>query len=113
MKTGIDILANAIKVTLGPRGRTVAIDRKWGPPTVINSGEVVAREIELKNPFQNLGAQLLKQAAIKTSEVAGDGTTTSTILAQAIVTESLRSQPTIPRSGDCWPRPRTMSAAMV
>jgi chaperonin GroEL len=91
LKTGIDILANAIKVTLGPRGRTVAINRKWGPPTVINSGVVVAREIELEDRFQNLGAQLLKQAAIKTSEVAGDGTTTSTILAQAIVTAGLRN----------------------
>jgi chaperonin GroEL len=91
LKTGIDILANAIKVTLGPRGRTVAINRKWGPPTVINSWVVVAREIELEDRFQNLGAQLLKQAAIKTSEVAGDGTTTSTILAQAIVTAGLRN----------------------
>ena len=91
LKAGIDALADAIKVTLGPRGRTVAIDRKWGAPTVINSGVVVAREIELPDHLQNMGAQLLKQAAIKTSEVAGDGTTTSTILAQAIVTEGLRN----------------------
>jgi hypothetical protein len=91
LKAGVDALADAIKVTLGPRGRTVAIDRKWGLPTVINSGVVVAREIELPDPLQNMGAQLLKQAAIKTSEVAGDGTTTSTILAQAIVTEGLRN----------------------
>jgi len=91
LKAGIDALADAIKVTLGPRGRTVAIDRKWGAPTVINSGVVVAREVELPDHLQNMGAQLLKQAAIKTSEVAGDGTTTSTILAQAIVTEGLRN----------------------
>jgi chaperonin GroEL len=91
LKAGIDALADAIKVTLGPRGRTVAIDRKWGLPTIINSGVVVAREIELPDPLQNMGAQLLKQAAIKTSEIAGDGTTTSTILAQAIVTEGLRN----------------------
>jgi chaperonin GroEL len=91
LKAGIDALADAIKVTLGPRGRTVAIDRRWGAPTVINSGVVVAREIELPDHLQNMGAQLLKQAAIKTSEVAGDGTTTSTILAQAIVTEGLRN----------------------
>jgi chaperonin GroEL len=91
LKAGIDALADAIKVTLGPRGRTVAIDHKWGLPTVINSGVVVAREIELPDPLENMGAQLLKQAAIKTSEIAGDGTTTSTILAQAIVTEGLRN----------------------
>jgi chaperonin GroEL len=91
LRSGIDALASAIKVTLGPRGRTVAIERKWGPPTVINSGVVVAREIELENHFQNMGAQLLKQAAIKTSEVAGDGTTTSTIVAQAIVLGGLRN----------------------
>jgi chaperonin GroEL len=91
LRTGIAALANAVRVTLGPRGRTVAIDRKWGPPTVINSGVVVAREFELENHFQNMGAQLLKQAAIKTSEVAGDGTTTSTILAQATTEAGLRS----------------------
>jgi chaperonin GroEL len=91
LKTGIDALANAVKVTLGPRGRTVAIERRWGTPTVINSGVVVAREIELEDHFQNMAAQMLKQAAIKTSEVAGDGTTTSTIVAQAIVTAGLRN----------------------
>jgi chaperonin GroEL len=91
LRAGIVALANAVRVTLGPRGRTVAIDRKWGPPTVINSGVVVAREFELENHFQNVGAQLLKEAAIKTSEVAGDGTTTSTILAQAIAEAGLRN----------------------
>src|ERR1041384_6032678 len=91
LKSGIDALANAVKVTLGPRGRNVALDRKWGPPTVTHDGVTVAKEIELENAFQNMGAQMLKQAAIKTNDVAGDGTTTSTVLAQAIVTEGLRN----------------------
>ena len=91
LKVGIDALANAVKVTLGPRGRNVAIDKKWGPPTVTHDGVTVAKEIELENPFQNMGAQMLKQAATKTNDVAGDGTTTATILAQAIVTEGLRN----------------------
>ena len=91
LKAGIDALANAVKVTLGPRGRNVAIDKKWGPPTVTHDGVTVAKEIELENPFQNMGAQMLKQAATKTNDVAGDGTTTATILAQAIVTEGLRN----------------------
>ena len=91
LKSGIDALANAVKVTLGPRGRNVAIDKKWGPPTVTHDGVTVAKEIELDNAFQNMGAQMLKQAATKTNDVAGDGTTTSTILAQAMVTEGLRN----------------------
>ncbi|MCC7371479.1 MAG: chaperonin GroEL [Chloroflexi bacterium] len=91
LKAGIDALANAVKVTLGPRGRNVAIDKKWGPPTVTHDGVTVAKEIELENPFQNMGAQMLKQAATKTNDVAGDGTTTATILAQAMVTEGLRN----------------------
>ena len=91
LKVGIDALANAVKVTLGPRGRNVAIDKKWGPPTVTHDGVTVAKEIELENPFQNMGAQMLKQAATKTNDVAGDGTTTATILAQAMVTEGLRN----------------------
>jgi chaperonin GroEL len=91
LKTGIDALANAVKVTLGPRGRNVAIDKKWGAPTVTHDGVTVAKEIELENHFQNMGAQMLKQAATKTNDVAGDGTTTSTVLAQAIVTEGLRN----------------------
>ena len=91
LKIGIDHLANAVKVTLGPRGRNVAIDKKWGPPTVTHDGVTVAKEIELENPFQNMGAQMLKQAATKTNDVAGDGTTTATILAQAIVHEGLRN----------------------
>src|SRR5256886_3222947 len=91
LKTGIDALANAVKVTLGPRGRNVAIDKKWGAPTVTHDGVTVAKEIELDNHFQNMGAQMLKQAATKTNDVAGDGTTTATVLAQAIVTEGLRN----------------------
>src|SRR6195256_3845470 len=91
LKSGIDALANAVKVTLGPRGRNVAIDKKWGAPTVTHDGVTVAKEIELENHFQNMGPQMLKQAATKTNDVAGDGTTTSTVLAQAIVTEGLRN----------------------
>src|SRR3989440_10300306 len=91
LKTGIDALANAVRVTLGPRGRNVAIDKKWGAPTVTHDGVTVAKEIELENHFQNMGAQMLKQAATKTNDVAGDGTTTSTVIAQSIVTEGLRN----------------------
>jgi chaperonin GroEL len=91
LKSGIDALANAVRVTLGPRGRNVALDKKWGAPTVTHDGVTVAKEIELENHFQNMGAQMLKQAATKTNDVAGDGTTTATVLAQAIVTEGLRN----------------------
>jgi chaperonin GroEL len=91
LKTGIDALANAVRVTLGPRGRNVAIDKKWGAPTITHDGVTVAKEIELDNHFQNMGAQMLKQAATKTNDVAGDGTTTATVLAQAMVTEGLRN----------------------
>src|SRR6188472_1246779 len=91
LKSGIDALANAVKVTLGPRGRNVAIDKKWGAPTITHDGVTVAKEIELENHFQNMGAQMLKQAATKTNDVAGDGTTTATVLAQALVTEGLRN----------------------
>src|ERR1700731_517444 len=78
LKSGIDALANAVKVTLGPRGRNVAIDKKWGAPTVTHDGVTVAKEIELENHFQNMGAQMLKQAATKTNDVAGDGPTPAT-----------------------------------
>jgi chaperonin GroEL len=91
LKTGIDALANAVKITLGPRGRNVAIDKRWGAPTITHDGVTVAKEIELEDHFQNMGAQMLKQAATKTNDVAGDGTTTATVLAQAIVTEGLRN----------------------
>src|SRR5215213_2076174 len=88
---GVDILANAVKTTLGPKGRNVAIDKKYGAPTVTHDGVTVAKEIELNDHFQNMGAQLLKEAATKTNDVAGDGTTTATVLAQAIVHEGMRN----------------------
>ncbi|GAB4447013.1 MAG: chaperonin GroEL [Chloroflexi bacterium OHK40] len=90
LKHGVDTLAEAVKTTLGPRGRNVALDKKWGAPTVTHDGVTVAKEIELKDPFENMGVQLLKQAASKTNDVAGDGTTTATVLAQAIVHEGLK-----------------------
>ncbi|EFO80867.1 chaperonin GroEL [Oscillochloris trichoides DG-6] len=90
LKRGVDMVADAVKTTLGPRGRNVAIDKKFGSPTVTHDGVTVAKEIELKDPFENMGAQLLKEAATKTNDVAGDGTTTATVLAQAIVTEGLK-----------------------
>ena len=91
LKAGVDGLANAVKVTLGPKGRNVAVDKKWGAPTITHDGVTVAKEIELEEPFQNMGAQLLKEAATKTNDVAGDGTTTATVLAQVIVTEGLKN----------------------
>src|SRR6478736_5403778 len=91
LKEGVDTLANAVKTTLGPKGRNVALDKKFGAPTVTHDGVTVAREIELSDPFENMGAQLLKEAATKTNDVAGDGTTTATVLAQAIVNEGLRN----------------------
>src|SRR5688572_22900876 len=91
LKDGVDILANTVKTTLGPKGRNVALDKKWGAPTVTHDGVTVAKEIELEDHFANMGAQLLKEAATKTNDVAGDGTTTATVLAQAIVTEGLKN----------------------
>jgi chaperonin GroEL len=91
LKEGVDTLANAVKTTLGPKGRNVALDKKYGAPTVTHDGVTVAKEIELEDPFANMGAQLLKEAATKTNDVAGDGTTTATVLAQAIVNEGLRN----------------------
>jgi len=91
LKIGVDILAEAVKTTLGPKGRNVALDKKWGAPTVTHDGVTVAKEIELEDPYQNMGAQLLKEAATKTNDVAGDGTTTATILAQTIVNEGLKN----------------------
>ena len=81
---GVNKLADAVKITLGPRGRNVVIEKKFGSPMITKDGVTVAKEIELENPFQNMGAQMLKQAATKTNDVAGDGTTTATILAQEI-----------------------------
>jgi len=91
LKTGVDALANAVKVTLGPKGRNVALDKKWGAPTITHDGVTVAKEIQLEDPLENMGAQLLKEAATKTNDVAGDGTTTATVLAQMIVTEGLKN----------------------
>ncbi len=91
LKVGIDTLAEAVKTTLGPKGRNVALGKKWGAPTVTHDGVTVAKEIELTDPYENMGAQLLKEAATKTNDVAGDGTTTATVLAQAIVNEGLKN----------------------
>jgi len=91
LERGVDALANAVKVTLGPKGRNVVIDKKWGAPTITNDGVTIAREIELEDAYENLGAQLAKEVATKTNDVAGDGTTTATVLAQAMVHEGLRN----------------------
>ena len=91
LKAGMDVLANAVKVTLGPRGRNVILDKKFGPPTVCSDGVTIAKEIDLEDNYENMGAQLLKEAASKTNDVAGDGTTTATVLAQAIINEGFRN----------------------
>ncbi|GAB4416952.1 MAG: chaperonin GroEL [Anaerolineae bacterium] len=91
LKTGIDTLAQAVATTLGPKGRNVALDKKWGAPTVTHDGVTVAKEIELKEPYANMGAQLLKEAATKTNDIAGDGTTTATVLAHIMVNEGLKN----------------------
>jgi chaperonin GroEL len=91
LERGVDALANTVKVTLGPKGRNVVIDKKWGAPTITNDGVTIAREVELEDPYENLGAQLAKEVATKTNDVAGDGTTTATVLAQALVHEGLRN----------------------
>src|SRR5687767_11703610 len=91
MKKGVDTLANAVKVTLGPKGRNVVIEKKFGAPAITKDGVTVAKEIELADPVANMGAQMLKEVASKTADVAGDGTTTATVLAQAIVTAGLKT----------------------
>src|SRR5438876_1070259 len=91
LKRGIDALADAVKITLGPKGRNVVLDKKFGPPTITNDGVTIAKEIELEDPFENMGVQLLKEAATKTNDIAGDGTTTATVLAQAIVNEGFKN----------------------
>jgi chaperonin GroEL len=91
LKAGIDVVANAVATTLGPKGRNVSLDRKFGSPTITHDGVTVAKEIELEDPFENMGAQLLKEAATKTNDIAGDGTTTSTVLAHAMVSEGLKT----------------------
>src|SRR4029434_11135034 len=88
---GVNIMAQAVKATLGPKGRNVVLDKKYGSPTITKDGVTVAKEVELKNPYENMGAQMLKEVASKTSDVAGDGTTTATVLAQAIYREGLRN----------------------
>src|SRR5262244_1424347 len=91
LERGVDKLANTVKVTLGPKGRYVVLDKRWGAPTITNDGVTVARDVELDDPFENLGAQLAKEVATKTNDVAGDGTTTATVIAQALVHEGLRA----------------------
>ena len=91
LKRGIDVLATAVVTTLGPKGRNVALDKKWGAPTITHDGVTVAKEIELEDPFENMGAQLLEEAATKTNDIAGDGTTTATLLAHTIITEGMKN----------------------
>ncbi|MYE46627.1 MAG: chaperonin GroEL, partial [Chloroflexi bacterium] len=91
LRGGIDQLADAVRITLGPRGRNVVLDKKFGPPTITNDGVTIAKEIELADEFQNIGAQLAKEIASKTNDIAGDGTTTATVLGQAIVHEGLKN----------------------
>src|SRR2546427_13294547 len=90
LRRGMDALADAVKITLGRKGRNVVLDKKFGPPTITNDGVTIAKEIELEDPFENMGAQLLKEAATKTNDIAGDGTTTATVLAQAIISEGFK-----------------------
>src|SRR5271157_4572788 len=91
MLRGVDVLANAVKVTLGPKGRNVVLDKSYGAPRITKDGVTVAKENELEDKFENMGAQMVKEVASKTSDIAGDGTTTATVLAQAIVKEGLKS----------------------
>jgi len=91
LERGMNTLADAVKVTLGPRGRNVALEKKWGAPTITNDGVSIAKEIELDDPYEKIGAELVKEVAKKTDDVAGDGTTTATVLAQALVREGLRN----------------------
>ena len=90
MQVGVDTLADTVKVTLGPKGRNVVLDKKFGSPLITNDGVSIAREIEFEDPYENMGAQLVKEVATKTNDVAGDGTTTATLLAQAIIREGLK-----------------------
>src|SRR5437868_11541125 len=91
LKQGVDELADVVATTLGPKGRNVALDKKWGAPNVIHDGVSVAKEIDLEDPFENMGAQLVKEAASKTNDVAGDGTTTATLLAQSIINTGFKN----------------------
>src|SRR5437667_5306951 len=91
MKKGVDILANAVKVTLGPKGRNVVLEKKFGAPSITKDGVTVAKEIELEDSIENMGAQMVKEVASKTADIAGDGTTTATVLAQSIISEGLKN----------------------
>ena len=91
LQNGIDKLSNTVKITLGPKGRNVVLDRKYGGPLITNDGVTIAKEIELEDAFENMGAQLVKEVATKTNDVAGDGTTTATLLAQALVREGMKN----------------------
>ncbi len=111
LQRGMDLLATAVVTTLGPKGRNVAVDRKFGSPTITHDGVTVAKEVELEDPFENMGAQLLKEAATKTNDIAGDGTTTSTVLAHSMVTRrheepGSRRQP---HAAQAWHRSRHQS----
>ena len=91
LERGLNTLADAVKVTLGPRGRNVVLEKSWGAPTITNDGVSIAKEIELEDPYEKIGAELVKEVAKKTDDIAGDGTTTATVLAQALVREGLRN----------------------
>jgi len=91
LQRGVDKLANTVKITLGPKGRNVVLDKKFGAPIITNDGVTIAKEIELDDPFENMGAQLVKEVATKTNDVAGDGTTTATLFAQAIIREGMKN----------------------
>ena len=91
LERGANILADSVKITLGPKGRNVVLDKKFGSPTITNDGVTIAREIEVEDPFENMGAQFVKEVATKTNDIAGDGTTTATVLAQEIIHEGLRN----------------------
>lgn len=104
LERGMNQLADAVKVTLGPKGRNVVLEKKWGAPTITNDGVSIAKEIELEDPWEKIGAELVKEVAKKTDDVAGDGTTTATVLAQALVREGLRNvamrrEPDVPEEG--------------
>ena len=91
LETGVNVLADTVKITLGPKGRNVVLDKKYGAPLITNDGVTIAKEIELPDPFENMGAQLVKEVSTKTNDVAGDGTTTAVLLAQAIIREGLKN----------------------
>ena len=96
LEAGMNILADAVRVTLGPKGRNVVLDKKWGAPTITNDGVSIAKEIDLEDPYERIGAELVKEVAKKTDDVAGDGTTTATVLAQKIVSEGVKSVAAMP-----------------